>query len=159
MERIDSHGEKETHTEQTLRFQHMSSIFISEKQQTTSALLTAGLRILVTYISSDVGRDYWEEIKYLYRILKHQTLGPNDQGEEMLIIFDLLLAAFILPNLFHTPVSALRCIWQCWFGDLKHEKEDRYFILFLKWHHHTLKACTFWSSLNERLQLARCLVI
>jgi len=57
-----------------------------------------------------LGRDYSEEIKYLYRILKHQTLGPNDQGEEMLIIFYLLLAAFIMPKLFHTPVSALICM-------------------------------------------------
>ena len=133
--------------------------FLSLKtSKTTSALLTAGLRILVTYISSDVGRDYWEEIKYLYRILKHQTLGPNDQGEEMLIIFDLFLLLSSCLSFF-TPRSVLWYVWQCWFGDLKHEKEDRYFILFLKWHHHTLKACTFWSSLNERLQLARCLVI
>jgi len=43
-------------------------------------------------------------------ILKHQTLGPNDHGEDLLIIFDLLLAAFILPKLFHTPVSVLRCM-------------------------------------------------
>lgn len=96
------------HIEQALRFQHMSSIFISEKQQTTNALLTAGLHILVTYIISDVGRETTERRlnTYLSRILKHQTLGPNDQGE-MLIIFDLLLAAFILPKLFHNP-SALR---------------------------------------------------
>lgn len=31
---------------------------------------------------------------------------------------------------FFTPRSVLWDVWQCWFGDLKHEKEDRYFILF-----------------------------
>jgi hypothetical protein len=84
--------------------------FLSLKAANDKCPTYSWLRILVTYISSDVGRDYWEEIKYLYMILKHQTLGPNDHGEDLLIIFDLLLAAFILPKLFHTPVSALRCM-------------------------------------------------
>jgi hypothetical protein len=79
----------------------------------------------------------------LSRILKHQTLGPNYQQGEMLVIFDLSSLLSSSLSFFHTP-TALR--WQCGFGDLKHEKEGTFSPSQMASPYYALKAYTFWSS-------------